>query len=209
MTIRISSFRYFNLLLLLILTISPYSRADETTGATIVVEKLHETLLDVMKNAGEQDFQDRYNVLAPVVTESFDTPLIAKVATSRYWKKLSDEKKSDFIRQFNKLSISTYASRFDSFSGESFNTLSTDSLKKGRLLIKTEISSPGDDPVRLDYLMHNKDGKWYIISVIADGVNDLALKRAEYASVIKKNGFDALISKINDKIRNLEKPADN
>jgi phospholipid transport system substrate-binding protein len=57
--------------------------------------------------------------------------------------------------------------------------------------------------------MHNKDGKWYIISVIADGVNDLALKRAEYASVIKKNGFDALISKINDKIRNLEKPADN
>ena len=162
-----------------------------------------------MKNAGEQDFQDRYNVLAPVVTESFDTPLIAKVATSRYWKKLSDEKKSDFIRQFNKLSISTYASRFDSFSGESFNTLSTDTLKKGRLLIKTEISSPGDDPVRLDYLMHNKDGRWYIISVIADGVNDLALKRAEYASVIKKNGFDALISKINDKIRNLEKPADN
>ncbi|MEE8320729.1 MAG: ABC transporter substrate-binding protein [Gammaproteobacteria bacterium] len=209
MTIRISSFRYLNLLLLLILTISPYSRADETTGAIIVVEKLHETLLNVMKNAGEQGFRDRYNVLAPVVNESFDTPLIAKVATSRYWKKLSDKKKSDFIRQFNKLSISTYASRFDSFSGESFNTLSTETLKKGRLLIKTEISSPGDDPVRLDYLMHNKDGKWYIISVIADGVNDLALKRAEYASVIKKNGFDALISKINDKIRNLEKPADN
>jgi len=209
MTLRNLSFRYCNLLLILILTISPYSRADETTGAIIVVEKLHETLLNVMKNAGNQGFSDRYNVLAPVVTESFDTPLIAKVVTSRYWKKLGDKKKSDFIRQFNKLSISTYTSRFDSFSGESFKTLSTETLKKGRLLIKTEISSPGDEPVRLDYLMHNKDGRWYIISVIADGVNDLALKRAEYASVIKKNGFDALIAKINDKIQNLENPAHN
>lgn len=209
MTLRNSSFRYCNLLLILILTISPDSRAGETTGAIIIVEKLHETLLNVMKNAGEQSFRDRYNVLAPVVTESFDTPLIAKVVTSRYWKKLSDHKKSDFIGQFNKLSISTYASRFDSFSGESFKILSTETLKKGRLLIKTEISSPSDEPVRLDYLMHNKDGRWYIISVIADGVNDLALKRAEYASVIKKDGFDALIAKINDKIRNLENPAPN
>jgi phospholipid transport system substrate-binding protein len=195
--------------LILTLTVSSNCRADETTDAVAVVEKLHETLLNVMKNADKQGFQDRYDILAPVISESFDTALIAKTVIGRYWKQLSEQQQSDFINQFNILSISTYASRFDSFSGDTFNSLSTETTKKGRIIVKTEISSPDDEPVRLDYLMHNRDGKSYIISVIADGINDLSLKRSEYASVIKKNGFDALVSKINDKIQNMQKPSHN
>jgi phospholipid transport system substrate-binding protein len=209
MTSRIFSFRYFCLALILALTVSSNCRADEVTDAIAVVEKLHETLLKVMKNADKQGFQDRYNILAPVISESFDTALIAKTAIGRHWKQLSDQQQSDFINQFNILSISTYASRFDGFSGETFNTLSTETTKKGRIIVKTEISSPDDEPVRLDYLMHNRDGKLFIISVIAQGINDLALKRSEYASVIKENGFDALVSKISAKIQNLQKPTHN
>ncbi len=34
-------------------------------------------------------------------------------------------------------------------------------------------------------------GKWKIISVIANGINDLSLKRADYSAIIKERGFDA------------------
>ena len=52
--------------------------------------------------------------------------------------------------------------------------------------------------------MVNKDGgKWYIISVIADGINDLSLKRAEYAAIINDKGFTNLVNEIENKIKEL------
>jgi phospholipid transport system substrate-binding protein len=54
------------------------------------------------------------------------------------------------------------------------------------------------------YLLTRKDDRWQIINVIAQGVSDLALKQAEYAYVIKKDGFKGLVSQLNDKIVNLQ-----
>ena len=110
----------------------------------------------------------------------------------------------DFIKLFQELSVATYASRFDGYGGEKFVELSAEQLKKGRLLIKTELQRPDDRPVKLDYLMHQRDGEWLIISVIANGVNDLSLKRAEYATVIEDKGFDGLVSDVSAKITNME-----
>ncbi len=52
--------------------------------------------------------------------------------------------------------------------------------------------------------MHQKEGKWLIISIIANGINDLSLKRAEYGSVIKDRGFQGLIEDITGKIADME-----
>ena len=41
---------------------------------------------------------------------------------------------------------------------------------------------------------------WRIINIIANGVSDLALKRSEYTNILQREGFDALIAKINEKI---------
>ena len=155
-----------------------------------------------MKNAPDLGYQGRYDQLKPVIETVFDTPLIVRVVLSRYWKELSEQQQTDFINLFNRLSISTYASRFDSYTDEVFETKSVQQLKKGRLLVQTELARSNDKPVSLDYLLHKKDDRWYIISVIADGVNDLALKRAEYATIIKDGGFNKLVNDIEEKIIN-------
>jgi len=175
-------------------------------AASAIVTSLHEKLLFIMQGSSELEYQGRYNEIESTVNSSFDAPLIAKVIMSRYWKKLDDTQKMDFIDLFKRLSVATYASRFDGYSGESFVEVSTEMLKKGRLLIKTELKRPNDVPVNLDYLMHEKDGQWLIISVIANGVNDLSLKRAEYATVIKDKGFNGLIEDVAAKISNMEMP---
>lgn len=182
--------------------------ADPTLAAhpdaVDVVEELHSALLNVMKNADTLGYQGRYDRLHPVISSLFDTPLICKVILSRYWEDLDEQQKSGFIDLFNELSTSTYASRFNSYGGEEFRPLGVQELRKGRLLIKTELIRPDDQPVKLDYLVHQDNGKWLIISVIADGVNDLSLKRAEYAVVIKDKGYDGLLEDIKSKIRDME-----
>ena len=169
-----------------------------------VVENLHGILLDNMQNAKERGYQGRYEAVLPFVEQKFDLPLIVKVILSRYWSKFSEEQKQGFIELFKELTVATYASRFAEYNNEKFVTKSVEELKKGRLLVKTEIQSEGEDPVSLDYLMHRKDGQWQIISVVANGINDLSLKRAEYGTIIKDQGFDALVKQIREKITQYE-----
>jgi phospholipid transport system substrate-binding protein len=189
-------------LAVLFLLYSAYATADET-AAIAVVEELHSALIKAMQNADSLGYQGRYDILAPVIQSRFDTPLISKVILSRYWNEMNEEQQQHFIQLFSRLSIATYASRFDDYSGQSFRTTGAEPLKKERLLIRTELINPGDDNVQMDYLMQQNNGRWYIISVIANGINDLSLKRAEYAAIISNKGFDQLIAEIEKKIQEL------
>ena len=168
------------------------------------VNALHEQLLNIMKSATSASFEKRYTSMEDVITTHFNTPLISRVVLSRYWKSLDEQKQTDFIKLFNRLTISTYVDRFNSFNGEAFKNLSIEAMKKNRFMVKTELLTPDESPVSFNYIVQNTDGQWKIISVIAKGVNDLSLKRAEYASVIKERGFDALIASLKQKISDLE-----
>ena len=50
--------------------------------------------------------------------------------------------------------------------------------------------------MRLDYLLQEETGRWRIVNVVSNGVSDLSLKRADYGSIMKKQGFDTLVSKL-------------
>ena len=93
------------------------------------------------------------------------------------------------------------------YDGEKFILKGMEELNRGRILVKTELQPVKGEIVTLDYLMDNREDRWWIISVIANGVNDISLKRAEYADVIKIRGYDALLEEIKNKIDELAEPA--
>jgi phospholipid transport system substrate-binding protein len=189
---------------LLVLTLSLPAEASNTDSAVKVVEKLHAVLLDVMKQAKTLGYKGRYQRLAPVVTSSYDLPFISKVVVGRYWSRLSPEQQEQFINTFTRLSIATYANQFAGYSGERFKTLSAEKSPRGHLIIKTILIKANGEEIALDYILHQKKHQWQIINVIAKGVSDLSLKRAQYTSYLKKNGFDGLLQKINERIESYE-----
>lgn len=168
------------------------------------VDELHASLLSIMENVDTKSFQERYNIMEESVITHFNSPLIAKVILSRHWKSLDEQAQSDFIGLFNRLTISTYVNRFDSFSGESFKNLSIEQMKENRFMVKTEFVRTDDKPVSFNYIVQDDGDEWKIISVIANGINDLSLKRADYSAIIKEKGFDALIASLKVKISDLQ-----
>jgi phospholipid transport system substrate-binding protein len=180
--------------------LAPISTAA-TDSATQVVEKLHAELLAVMKQADKLGYEGRYQRLAPVIATSYDFPYVAKVAVGRYWRSFSAEEQSQFVETFSKLSIATYARRFDGYSGERFKTISNKELRKGRVVVKTILVKANGEEIELDYILHQLNKQWRIINVVAEGVSDLSLKRADYTSYLKTKGFDALLRKLNEKIQ--------
>ena len=184
----------------LVLTLSLPAAASGTDPAVKVVEKLHAKLMGVMKQADALGYKGRYQRLAPVVNYSYDLSFISKVVVGRYWSKFSPEQKEQFVKTFTKLSIATYANQFSGYSGERFKTIAAEESTRDRLLIKTVLIKPNGEEIELDYILHEKGRQWQIINVIAQGVSDLSLKRAQYTSYLKKGGFDALLKKMNEKI---------
>jgi phospholipid transport system substrate-binding protein len=179
------------------LMVSPPSAGDRHTIA--VVEGLHTTLLTVMKEGAKIGYNGRYDRLEPIIKTRFDLPFIAKTVVGRYWETFSLEQKTRFVETFSRLSIATYAANFDSYSGERFKTVSEKEVSGGILVKSLLIKSDGGE-VRLDYLLHQIDNQWRIINVIANGVSDLALKRADYSALLKSKGFETLLVRLNEKI---------
>lgn len=174
--------------------------ADPVTP-TAVIGGLQQTLLSVMKEADTLGYQGRYKKLEPVIVSTHDLPFIAKTAAGRYWGKLSADEQKTFQDAFTRLTLATYANQFDGYSGESFEVGEQQQLGSGGQVVVHGrlIKSDGSD-VKFDYVLRQDEGKWRIINIVADGVSDLATKRAEYGAVIEKSGIATLIKQIEDRI---------
>jgi phospholipid transport system substrate-binding protein len=168
------------------------------------INQLHETLINIMVISDTTSFEERYTYLEHVINKNFDIALISKVILGRYWKSIDDEIKVRFINLLNRLTISTYISRFNSYDNQIFKNISIEQLKENRHLVKTEFVRLKEKPISFNYIIQKNGKKWRIISVIANGINDLSLKRAEYAAIIKKDGINTLIGKLEQKIYDLQ-----
>lgn len=171
----------------------------EETPATAVVESLHRTLLTIMQDADTLGYAGRVQTISPVLNESFDFATISRIVTGRAWSELEPARQEEFTALFARLSAATYAANFSSFSGERFETLASEA-KRDNMLVKTALVKASGEKISLDYLLHKSDGMWRIVNVIAEGVSDLSLKRADYTAVIKNEGIGSLMSQLNGKV---------
>ena len=189
---------------LIFFTFSLYAGTQYEQATQEPINQLHETLINIMVISDTTSFEERYTYLEPLINKNFDIALISKVILGRYWKSIDEEIKVRFINLFNRLTISTYVSRFNSYENQIFKNISIEQLKENRYLVKTEFVRLKEKPISFNYIIQKNDKKWRIISVIANGINDLSLKRAEYATIIKKDGIEVLIKKLEQKIYDLQ-----
>jgi len=180
------------------------------SGAIQVVEKLHATLLAVMKDAEKLGYQGRYEKLAPVLNETYDTPFMAEKSVGRHWNQATPEERAELVATFSRFMVANYAGRFDGYSGQSFQTLGEEPSAQGTVLVRTRLLDPNDESVQLNYRLRQDGGTWKIIDVYLNGtVSELALRRSEYAALIQREGWNAVIAALDQRIQGFAtSPAD-
>jgi phospholipid transport system substrate-binding protein len=181
--------------------------AQDGSGATArqVVEKFQAELIAVMKNGNQLGYAGRYDKLHDPVSNSHDLTKIARIVVGKETEKLSEAQQQKLIEVFSRFSVASYAHNFKDYSGESFVFDSEEKTARGGVVVHSHLVIPDDKPVKFDYMLKEKGNSWRIINIIANGVSDLALKRSEYTTILQREGFDALIAKINEKIDNYSK----
>ena len=182
-----------------------YALEQGKSAARQIVDQFQDELIDVMKNGKKLGYSGRYDKLKDTVTNSHDLSKIARIVVGKEWEKLTETQQQQLVEVFSRLSIASYAHNFKDYSGETFTFDTEEATTRGGVVIHSHLTIPDDKPVKFDYMLKEKGDSWRIINIIANGVSDLALKRSEYTTILQREGFDALISKINEKIDNYSK----
>ncbi|MFQ5774447.1 MAG: ABC transporter substrate-binding protein [Kiloniellaceae bacterium] len=181
---------------------APCAGASAATGSpSEVVEHLNAVLLDVMRNAKELGYQGRYERLAPVLREAFNFPLMAGVSVGKHWRMLNEKQRAQLIESFARMSIGTFASRFDGYKGEHFELVGEQQGPRKSVLVRNRLIKSDGETVEINYLLKTYDDRWRVVDVYLDAkYSELAMKRSEYTSVVANEGFDSLIRRIDDKL---------
>ncbi len=172
-------------------------RSESADPAESQVDGFYGVLLSTMQQGQQLGLKGRYDKLAPVLSKTYDLASMAKTAVGPSWSEFAPQQQRDIVKAFTRMTIATYASRFDDFSGEQFVVAQTVDQPGGNKIVKTRIIQSNGKTVALNYLMHKSGAEWKITDVYLDGaISELAARRSEFGSILKSGGPDGLINSL-------------
>jgi phospholipid transport system substrate-binding protein len=171
--------------------------------ATEFVAALQSKLLSVMQRAEKLGYEGRRRELDATIRETHLIAAIARLTVSQYWGRMSKEQQEQLVTTFGDLVVANYASKFDGYAGERFSQLE-EKVSGKSTIVRTVLTKTNGKQHTLDYTLREVGGEWRILNITADGVSDLATKKAEYGSVMGSAGFSGLLAKLREQIRRYE-----
>lgn len=172
------------------------AEAQAVTAPEKMISGLNTKLLATMKQAQALGVQGRFQTLEPTLSKTYDIATMTRMAVGPSWDTLQPAQKAALTEAFSRMMIATYAKRFDGFSGETFQiTEITD--RAADKMVKTQIIQSNGKPVPINYLMRKSGPEWKVVDVYLDGtISELASRRAEFTSILRSGGPDALIASL-------------
>ena len=176
--------------------------ADADAAPAAVIQRFYEVLLAVMKDAKQLSFDQRYQRLEPTVTQTYDLPLMSRLAVGPGWAQLTPAQQQNLTEAFARYTIAEYANQFDGYSGERFEVDPAPADSANGPIVKSSLIKSNGEKVALNYLMRQGgNGAWQIIDVYLSGtISQLATRRAEFTSVLQQGGGDALLKLLAQRI---------
>jgi phospholipid transport system substrate-binding protein len=180
----------------------------QTSGdasATAPVEQLDNALLAAMKAGSNAPFEDRYRALTPVIEQVFNLDAVLAASIGLSWASLPAEQKAMLAAAFRRYTVSSYATSFNSYNGQSFQVSPTvRSLANGEVVVQSRLVRADGSTVKLDYVMRRGPSGWQAVDVLTDGsISRVAVQRADFRSLLSSGGAPALVAGLQHKVANL------
>jgi len=157
-------------------------------------------ILVILKNEALDNQQKRAQ-MSTIINQRFDFRAMSQRTLATNWKKTSDVQKKQFVELFSQLIESSYVGKLEDYTDEKV-TYPGEKVKGRKAVVETLIvTSSGDVPV--NYRLYSKGDQWLVYDVIIEGVSLISNYRSSYQEIMKDEGFDGLISKMQAKIDEL------
>jgi phospholipid transport system substrate-binding protein len=173
-------------------------------SVTAPIKTLNDGLLQVMKAGTGTPFDQRFNMLAPIVDHTFDLPAILQKSIGPSWSSLSSEQQTTLLQAFRRYTVASYVNSFDNYSGQQIQVKPQTRLVGSEQVVQTQIIPRSGDSHELDYVMRQGDKGWRAVDVLADGsISRVAVQRSDFRRLLERGGAQALADSLRAKSADL------
>lgn len=191
-------------LLMMAVALSFTHAALAASSPTEDVRSSVDAILVILQN-GELDVQQKRADISKIINKRFDFRAMSQRTLATNWKKTSDEEKKQFTALFSQLIESSYVGKIEAYTNEKVE-YPGEKVKGKKALVETLIlTSSADIPV--NYKLYQKGDQWLVYDVIIEGVSLISNYRSSYQEIMKDEGFDGLLNKMQAKIDELSSAA--
>jgi phospholipid transport system substrate-binding protein len=165
---------------------APAIPAAAAADPAAMISNLGSRALEVLgKGATQSQRLERFREL---LRQDFDVPGIARFVLGRYWNTASEEQRTEYVKLFEDYIVMAYATRLSEYTGETFKVTGSRPDADGAIVSSQIVRPSGAAPVKVDWRLTGRDGKYKISDVSVDGISMAVTQRSEFASVIQHNG---------------------
>lgn len=175
------------------------------SGAEHVIRQATEEIYEALDRQCailEQQPEYLYALVDGILMPHADMERISRWVLGKYWRDADEEQRHEFIGQFRKLLVRTYATAVQLASLKDISYLpARDSARPDRATVRTEIKTPGSATLSVYYLLYETDQRWLVYDIQVDGVSLVNNYRTVIAEEIRDKGFPGMLRSLQEKNR--------
>ena len=174
---------------------APSARHQVEEVVSGIVDEL-ESNIDAIR-----DDPERLNeIVERLIIPHFDFERMSRRVVGKRWKKATADQQERFVSAFRTMLVHTYGNLLNAYDGQSLTYLDPVPRKKdGEVMVPVQVEDTNGRQVRVAYAMHRHGTEWKVFDVAIDGVSLVMNYRSTFRSKIARDGFDGLISSIEEK----------
>ena len=157
-------------------------------------------LIDSNREVYEKDPEALKADVNERMRQHVDTIYSARLVLGRHGRGLDQKKIAEFADAMSTNLMNQYAERLLDFDSENMVDvlpLEPDQDPR-RTRVRTRLQLDNGSVMPIDYVFRQRDGKWLVFDVIAEGISYVATFRNQIGEQITRHGFDATLEGLQD-----------
>ncbi|MEO6602099.1 MAG: ABC transporter substrate-binding protein [Polyangiaceae bacterium] len=162
------------------------------------VKGKHTELTELVSKAKSKEDERKLDAAFDAV---FDYEGLAKATLKDSWEQRTPAERADFTAVLKDLVRNSYRRNIKKTLGYEVDYKGEQDGEAGKVVhtVAHNKSNAREEPVSIDYVVHQVDGKWQIYDIVTEGSSLIRNYRNQFRKVIEKKGFDELIKRMKAK----------
>jgi phospholipid transport system substrate-binding protein len=170
----------------------------------LLIESRHKMFHKILNDSPKKNAGQIRKEIRGVLSSFVDFDAVARLALKRHFEDLTPTQKARYTESFKRLIQSSYLKRLKLGTRYEMSVLGEPELRNGKARVRTLLKS-GVCEFEVDYLLiQYLDDTWRSYDIVIDGVSMVRNYRKGLYDLMKKQGFEAMMDKIDKKVKERE-----